>query len=165
MDDIFGLFWAIIVIAVAVSSSNKKKAKKQQTQIPYETVSVDSSPYSEAPHTTPAPVKVRTRPAPAATMAAPLERQELKKVIEPTVHAHTAPDCVTHDAPGSLGVASPEGKDPCHAAQLPDPLQPRPAYAVASEIPGLSLEWSGENMVKAVIMQEVLTRPCQRRKY
>lgn len=81
------------------------------------------------------------------------------QVITPTVHPHVQPDCVTHDAPGSLGFTSSEGKDPCHEDQL---THPRSEAAPVQEQPGLTFDWSGENMVKAFVMQEVLTRPAHR---
>ena len=81
------------------------------------------------------------------------------QVITPTVHTHLEPDCASHDAPGSLGVTSLEGKDPCHEQQL---THRRTMESAAPEASPLTIDWSGENMVKAFIMQEVLTRPCQR---
>ena len=49
-------------------------------------------------------------------------------------------------------------------AVLKDAGIPHTLYVLPVEKPGLQLEWTGENMVKAFIMQEVLTRPCQRRR-
>lgn len=83
------------------------------------------------------------------------------QVMAPMVHPHVQPDCDTHDAPGSLGVTSLEGKDPCHEDQLT--YAHRSEEDVASEQGGLTFDWTGSNMVKAVVMQEVLTRPAQRR--
>lgn len=82
------------------------------------------------------------------------------QVIMPTVHAHIKPDCDTHDRPGSLGVTSMEGKDPCHEDELT--LTRTTAEAPQPE-GGLTFNWTGDSMVKAVVMQEVLTHPCQRR--
>lgn len=81
-------------------------------------------------------------------------------VSEPTVHTHLTPDCETHDAPGSLGAVSNEGKDPCHAEQL---TALRNVHDEEEETPALTLDWTGESLVKSFIMQEVFTRPCQRR--
>ena len=81
------------------------------------------------------------------------------QVITPTVHTHLQPDCDTHDKPGSLGVTSMEGKDPCHASQL---TRVQPDMEAAPESPAITFDWTGENMVKAFVMQEILTRPCQR---
>ncbi len=82
-----------------------------------------------------------------------------KPSIAPRVH-------VTPHLPemfaGSMDAKTGEGEDPCHEEQLsPDvpPLAP-----VMTERPGLALNFSGSEMVRAVIMQEVLTRPCNRRR-
>jgi len=87
-------------------------------------------------------------------------RDASMQVMAPTVHTHVQPDCDTHDAPGSLGYTSTEGKDPCHEEQLAHVR--RPEVSVAQEQGGLTFDWTGDNMVKAVVMQEVLTRPVQR---
>lgn len=87
------------------------------------------------------------------------------QTIQPQVHAHLAPDCEEHDAPGSLGEGSMEGKDPCHAEQLPRATQKRPSTdEVQTAQAGLQMDWSGESVARAFIMQEVLTRPCDRRR-
>lgn len=82
-----------------------------------------------------------------------------KPSIAPRVH-------VTPHLPemfaGSMNAATGEGEDPCHEEQLaPDAAQTAP---VMTERPGLALNFSGSEMVRAVIMQEVLTRPCNRRR-
>ncbi len=98
--------------------------------------------------------KTITQAAPAKPMTPPA------KVMQPTVHTHLAPNCDTHDVPGSLGVVSSEGKDPCHEPQL---THIRTAEAEVPQEGGLTFDWSGDSMVKAIVMQEVLTRPAQRR--
>jgi len=82
------------------------------------------------------------------------------QVMTPTVHVHLEPDCETHDAPGSLDYTSTEGKDPCHEEQLNHVRTPEAAPVHEG---GLTFDWTGDNMVKAIVMQEVLTRPVQRR--
>lgn len=79
--------------------------------------------------------------------------------LAPSVHTHVDPDCETHDAPGSLGVTSMEGKDMCHE----DQFDVRSEMPVITERPGLQLDLSGKALTQAFIMQEVLTRPCDRR--
>ena len=80
----------------------------------------------------------------------------------PDVHVHLQPDCDAHDAPemGSLDYVSAEGKDPCHEDQLTHPRTDADAPQASA---GLTFDWSGESMVKAFVMQEILTRPGQRR--
>lgn len=63
---------------------------------------------------------------------------------------------------GSMNAKTGEGEDPCHENQL---ASAAPQIApVPTERPGLTLNFSGNEMVRAVIMQEVLTRPCDRRR-
>lgn len=130
--------------ALAATVKAQQKQQKQQTQ------------------------PVQPAPAPAQTLRRePLVAQPLvREIAQPKVHTHLAAECEEHDAPGSLGEGSMEGKDLCHEEQLLPSGTPRPATPVAvEETPGLQLDWSGENMVKAFVMQEVLTRPAQRRRH
>ena len=109
-----------------------------------------------------APVARPAQPTAPASMASMLPQQPAS--AQPTVHTHLAPDCETHDAPtnGSLGFTSTEGKDPCHEDQL---IQQRdPLVASETARPALTLDWNGDALVKAFVMQEVLTRPCDRRR-
>lgn len=82
-----------------------------------------------------------------------------KPSIAPRVHVTPhLPDMFA----GSMNAVTGEGEDPCHEEQLsPGAAQTMP---VMTERPGLALNFSGSEMVRAVIMQEVLTRPCNRRR-
>lgn len=82
-----------------------------------------------------------------------------KPSIAPRVHVTPhLPDMFA----GSMNAATGEGEDPCHEEQLSSgAAQTMP---VMTERPGLALNFSGSEMVRAVIMQEVLTRPCNRRR-
>lgn len=67
---------------------------------------------------------------------------------------------------GSMNADTDEGEDPCHEDDLspavnPCELSPRAVQATPATS-GLNLAWTGDAMVKAVVMQEILTRPCQR---
>lgn len=139
-----------IFIVVKIFKKQKKKAEKAQQQLGPSMPAAKPRPAAPQPY------------APAQPIVAPaISFGDVPgQVIAPTVHAHVEPDCDTHDMPGSLGVTSEEGKDPCHDEQL---IHTRQALIVPAEETAQSLPWSGENMMKAVIMQEVLTRPCQRR--
>ena len=140
MEDILGFVIVIIGLIASAASSAKKKQTKKTTFPPVTT------PQESAPAGAP------------ASMASMLPQVT---PMQPTVHTHLEPDCDTHDAPGSLGVRSSEGKDPCHDGQLKT-RQFQTAEA-AEATPGIALDWNGESLVKAFVMQEVLTRPCQRR--
>jgi len=155
MEEVLAFLPIIIIAIISTIAKNVKKPTKQQSYPP--SMSAAS----------PQQVKQAPQPAPAArpaSMASQLP-QVKPRVAQPVVHTHLAPDCETHDAPsaGSLNVRSSEGKDPCHADQLPAYRTELSEEAAAQ--PALALDWSGDAMVKAFVMQEVLTRPCDRHRH
>ncbi|MBQ7850477.1 MAG: hypothetical protein IJ343_12185 [Clostridia bacterium] len=146
MEELFGVVWVFIMIAVAVANSVKKK--QQQSSMTVSTAQ---------------PAQPAAQPASMASMLPP-RPEGSDKPVRPTVHTHLELNCDTHDAPdtGSLGAVRTEGTDPCHDDLLPH----RTAAPMAAETqtsPSLTLDWSGDAMVKAFVMQEILTRPAQRR--
>ena len=156
------LFPALLVIVIGIISTISKAAKKQQSRAAVE--AHRAAAQARTGTAEPAPVPQAVVPAMSfgdvpGQVAAPVFKPS--PALAPTVHPHIQPDCDTHDVPGSLGVTSMEGKDPCHEDEL---TLERTVAAPAKPDGGLQLEWSGENMVKAFIMQEVLTRPAQRRR-
>lgn len=167
MEEFVGLIPIIIIAIVSAVSKSVKNQQKTQ-QHPYQQWMNSARPPVAQPAAAqaPAPAAQPIAPAVPASMAAMLPpRQEgPRQAAAPLAHPHLAPDCDIHDAPtmGSLGVTSPEGKDPCHEDQLTS----RRAATTAPEAtqPGIALDWNGEAMVKAFVMQEVLTRPCERRR-
>ena len=156
------LFPALLVIVIGIISTISKAAKKQQSRAAVE--AHRAAAQARTGTAEPAPIPHAVVPAMSfgdvpGQVAAPVIKPS--PALAPTVHPHIQPDCDTHDVPGSLGVTSMEGKDPCHEDEL---TLERTVAAPAKPDGGLQLEWSGENMVKAFIMQEVLTRPAQRRR-
>ena len=152
MEDLFGAIIVIIgIIGSIVSSAKKEKAKKVADE---QRRSAAASRVQTAQKKQPRP-PVSTPVQPPRAARPPLHEQ----AITPTVHTHLQPDCATHDVPGSLGTVSMEGKDPCHEDQL---RHERSFPEADTQQGGLTFDWSGENLVKAFVMQEVLTRPCQR---
>ena len=154
------LFPALLVIVIGIISTISKAAKKQQSRAAVEA----HRAAAQARTGTAEPASVPQAVAPVMSfgdmpgqVAAPVVKPA--PVIVPTVHPHIEPDCDTHDIPGSLGVTSMEGKDPCHENELTlERTFVEPTQAEA----GLTFDWSGQNMVKAFVMQEVLTRPVNR---
>ena len=157
MDDFLGVVLVIIAVVSAISKNakKKKKAQEQSRQIWVAVPKMEAVP------------KDTQKPAPAAEEsmlppempAAPVVRQEIAPRVETRVRV--SPHMEEYE--GSLHAESTEGVDPCHEEQLSG----RPALQLAPmpvETPGIRLDWTGENMVKAFIMQEVLQRPCDRRK-
>ena len=156
------LFPALLVIVIGINSTISQAAKKQQSRAAVE--AHRAAAQARTGTAEPAPIPHAIVPAMSfgdvpGQVAAPVIKPS--PALAPTVHPHIQPDCDTHDVPGSLGVTSMEGKDPCHEDEL---TLERTVATPAKPEGGLQLEWSGENMVKAFIMQEVLTRPAQRRR-
>lgn len=157
MDDFLGVVLVIIAVVSAISKNakKKKKAQEQSRQIQTAVPKMEAVP------------KDTQKPAPAAeesmlppeTPAAPAVRQEIAPRVETRVRVSSHME----DYEGSLHAESTEGIDPCHEEQLSERPAPRLA-PMPVETPGIRLDWTGENMVKAFIMQEVLQRPCDRRK-
>ena len=136
-----------IIIFSVLSSVISALKKKQQQPTVFERRTADAAPRSPS-----YPETSTMSPSPYADVPV--------QVIAPTVHPHVEPDCAIHDIPGSLGVTTMEGKDPCHEEQL---TLARSVEQSATEKSGLTFDWTGSSMVKAVVMQEVLQRPVQRR--
>lgn len=145
-----GFVLPIIIVGSIIASVSKRRKKAAAANQPrhHSPKAVNSAPQPQ------------TKPAAPAIMPALSFGDVPGQVMVPTVHTHVEPECDTHDMPGSLGVTSSEGKDPCHEEQL---THVRTFEEPAPTEGGLTFQWSGANMVQAVIMQEVLTRPCQRR--
>ncbi len=145
------LFLIISLVASIVSSAKKEKEKQAARTRQAESAKRRAQTLQQMQQAAPKAAPVM----PAMSFA-----DVPGMVAAPTVHTHLQPDCVTHDAPGSLGVVSDEGKDPCHEEQLTfDRTLPEAAEAR----PALTFDWTGDSMVKAVVMSEILTRPQQRR--
>ena len=155
MEDMEGLF-ELVVVFIAVIGSLVASAKKSQRQrvakAAHESAAAEKAALAKARMQ----AAVQAASQPSQVMSAP---SEPSPVIAPTVHTHYEPDCAVHDVSGSLDFVSTEGKDPCHEEQLSG-MRTFPEEADA-ESP-LTFDWSGENLVKAFVMQEVLTRPAQR---
>ena len=84
---------------------------------------------------------------------------------KPKVHEHLAAECdLDAELQGSIGYDSPEGRDKCHEAELFPAHEKRPETPHEEVKSGLKLDFSPNAMVQAMVMQEVLTRPCERRK-
>jgi len=172
MEDLFGLIVWIVIIAVSISSKSKKKAKQAEKR----RKQAESNPWEQVLQNIPgqsgevirqlaeAAKPVPTAPAPAQmSMPLPTAAQAPAGTfapLAPTVHTHLEPDCEVHDAPGSLGYVSTEGVDSCHEEQFEPRRELMPQR---TERPGIQLKLDSDSLVQAFIMQEVLTRPCDRR--
>lgn len=60
---------------------------------------------------------------------------------------------------GSLGAVTGEGYDPCHEEQLAPLTAAETRYeAVGPAAPGLQLNWTGNEIVRGIVMSEILKR-------
>ena len=165
MEDIFELLVALIAIIVGVivksqKSYNRSEAAKQRLAAAEQARKNYARSEAAAEEVRTMQSRAAAAPQHAAPVLTPADIPgQVVMPIVPTVHPHIEPDCETHDAPGSLGVATMEGKDPCHEEQL---TMERAADEPAPAEGGLTFDWSGQNMVKAFVLQEVLTRSAQR---
>lgn len=152
----------LIVIGNAAQSEKKKAQKAKETAKQLGHSFNNASDVMSALTTAAKAQQGKTEHSQPQTVP---EERMVQEVAQPQVHTHLAAACKEHDAPGSLGKGSMEGKDPCHEEQLPPMKAPRPEIQLETEeTSGLQLDWSGENMVRAFVMQEILTRPCDRRR-
>ena len=154
MDELIpALFILIATVAGIFSSAKKEKERK---------AAAEHHKAAAAARVQAAQQKIQSAAKPQSAKAAVPPRSFSNvpgQVITPTVHTHIQPDCDVHDAQGSLNFASTEGKDPCHEEQLSGL---RTAETASVPQPGLTFSWTGDSMVKAVVMQEVLNRPVRR---
>ena len=172
MEALFGLIVWIVIIATSISSKSKKKAQQAEKR----REQAESNPWEQVLQNIPGQsgevirqLTEAAKPAPAAPapaqMSMPLPTAAQAPAgtfvpLAPTVHTHLEPDCEVHDAPGSLGYVSTEGVDICHEEQFEPRSELMPQR---TEQPGIQLKLDSDSLVQAFIMQEVLTRPCDRR--
>lgn len=152
MDELIpALFILIATVAGIFSSAKKEKERK---------AAAERHKAAAAARVQAAQQKVKAQSSiPQKQPYMPQAQAARPAVVAPTVHTHLQPDCDVHDAQGSLNFASTEGKDPCHEEQLSGL---RTAETASVPQSGLTFDWSGDSMVKAVVMQEVLNRPVRR---
>ena len=167
MDGLFGLIWVVFIVVTltnAITGKNKKN-QKRSTSIP---------PVTAKPIIKPAEKKsfqdwfddmaASQTASPAAPQPQPVAAEAKPAPMEPRVHTHLSMDCDIDEPSGSMDFTSTEGMDPCHDDEMPSRSMPRPSFPAMQEQPGLALEWNSDALVRSVIMQEVLTRPCQRKR-
>lgn len=145
----------IVIIVNAVKSAQKKKQAEEARRMP---TAKAQQPKQPAPKPQPTP----TVPTPAPM---PAHAHTTVHATQPKVHEHLAAEC-DRDAElqGSMGYASPEGRDKCHEDELFPAHENRPELPHEEAQSGVKLDFSPNAMVQAMVMQEVLTRPCERRK-
>lgn len=163
MEDFFGIVMVIIGIVAAISKNKKKKVesiRKRAASTNHPTVEQTMAEWFNVPQTaSPAQKQPAAVEVPTPQME-PAPRGTVQPRVKTTVAVKEKPSAVV----GSLGVDSHEGLHPCDEHDEGPLQEPSAIMAASVEKPGIQLDWSGDNMVKALIMQEVLTRPQDRRR-
>lgn len=141
----------IVIVINALKSAQKKKEAEAARRMP---TAKAQQPKQSAP-------KVQSQPI----VPTPAHAHTTVHAAQPKVHEHLAAECdLDAELQGSIGYDSPEGRDKCHEAELFPAHEKRPETPHEEVQPGLKLDFSPNAMVQAMVMQEVLTRPCERRK-
>ena len=141
----------IVIIINALKNAQKKKEAEAARRMP---TAKAQQPKQSAP-------KVQSQPI----VPMPAHAHTTVHAAQPKVHEHLAAECdLDAELQGSIGYDSPEGRDKCHEAELFPAHEKRPETPHEEVQPGLKLDFSPNAMVQAMVMQEVLTRPCERRK-
>ena len=139
----------IVIIVNVVKSAQKKKEAEEARRMP---TAKAQQPKQSAP-------KVHSQPI------VPAHAHTTVHAAKPKVHEHLAAECdLDAELQGSIGYDSPEGRDKCHEDELFPAHEKRPEAPHEEVRSGLKLDFSPNAMVQAMVMQEVLTRPCERRK-
>ena len=142
----------IVIVINALKSAQKKKEAEEARRMP------------TAKAQQPAP-KVHSQPIVPTPAPMPAHAHTTVHAAKPKVHEHLAAECdLDAELQGSIGYDSPEGRDKCHEDELFPAHEKRPEAPHEKVQSGLKLDFSPNAMVQAMVMQEVLTRPCERRK-
>ena len=100
----------------------------------------------------------RTTASGAQPEAAPAgEVRPLESTLAPSVSYGSHDDGIYQ---GSLNAETGEGYDPCHESDLAglNAAEASPAMAPVSHEPALPFGWTGSDMVKGIVMSEILKR-------
>ncbi len=143
------VIFLILYLCVFLPISMAKKAAEKQKQA---AASKKSTPEKKAPEKNSPGQEPGKPPAGSGIPGwkAPQPEQEGASLWE---HDHSP-------YVGSLNVASEEGNDPCHEEQLQSSF-PSTASGPAPEaapVPGLQLNWTADEIVRGLVVSEVLNR-------
>ena len=133
---ILAIIW--LLIAPVLSAAKKQQAKNAKT-------GAAKQPGAKAPKKQPDTSSTYVTPEPARPT-----------VMQPSITFTEHDDSVYQ---GSMNAVTGEGYDPCHDEQLA-PLTAAESTIVAETPaePGLQLSWAGSDVVRGIVMSEILTR-------
>lgn len=160
-----GLFGIIVLAYVIYSLSNKNKAKTKKTfthtmsgQHPYK------NPLTEKQVQAPVVTADKQRQEEVSNSFMSTENQS---IFQPVRHEMTSR--LESVFRGSIeeetyeGTASSEGTDPCHD-DMDTQYRQYGDYVPEASVSGLNLTFTKDSMLQAIVMSEVLTRPCDRKR-
>lgn len=132
------LILAIIWLLIGLPFSKLNKAAQKKTA---------GTQKPKAPKTAPA-----EKPAPPIREAVPVRPAVFRPSIAPAGHD----DSVYQ---GSLGAVTGEGYDPCHDEQLSSLTEAESRFdEPETASPGLTLNWTGSEIVRGIVISEILKR-------
>ena len=141
------IFIIWLCIGLPLSKLNQAAKKKAGSQKP---ASGRPAAPAEAPKETP-------RPA-----AAPAEPPARDTRLMPTVSVTANDDSIYA---GSMNAVTGEGHDPCHEEDLAglNSVEAAPAVRPATEVHALPFGWTGNDVVRGIMVSEILNRKISRR--
>ena len=163
MEDLLSVLFIIVSLVGLLNKNAKKQMKKNAAQKGFQDLPPVTAPQAVPQQSAAAPAATMMPPRPAHKPVTPLEamiEQAVREAKGGSMEGRT-----DHSAHISC-----EGHDPCHEDQLSPAVRParvamqETAMAVEEEGGSLKLNFTGDEMVRAVVMQEILTRPCDRRR-
>ena len=139
---IVAILWLVIGLPLSkISQQAKKNAAKNATQ-------------NKAQNSAQQPASEPAKPA--APAREPFARESR---LTPSISVTEHDDSVYQ---GSMFAETGEGYDPCHNEQMKPLTEAESAMpAPVEEIPGLQLGWSGNEIVRGLVMSEILNRRGQ----
>ena len=136
---IIGLLWLLIGLPLSKLNQQAKK-RAQQTEKMQQARTVQKQ-NTAGPEQQPAPARE------------PLARESR---LTPSISVTEHDDSIYQ---GSMFAETGEGYDPCHDEQMAPLTAAESAMpAPVEEIPGLQLGWSGNDIVRGLVMSEILNR-------
>ena len=136
---IIGLLW--LLIGLPLSKLNQQAKKRAQQTEKMQQARTGQKQNAAGPEQQPAPARE------------PLARESH---LTPSISVTEHDDSIYQ---GSMFAETGEGYDPCHDEQMAPLTAAESAMpAPAEEIPGLQLGWSGNDIVRGLVMSEILNR-------
>ena len=149
MDEFGPLLIVILIwVFVGLPAAMAKKVKEQKTA---EKLSRGARPRPD----------IRTGGKPVPVSAEPVTQpdtfSEPAPRLQPTVYVTPRDDSVYQ---GSLNAETGEGFDPCHDEDLErlNAVEAAPAVQPVSDVPALPFGWTGSDIVRGVVISEILKR-------